>query len=101
MTSDERERRGRSPLPGAAAATSRDLDGPVHWVDFGTNLPTFRRSCSSTAWRLAPQLGARGSRASANRRAVAVDLHGFGMTAGTQRNATVHENQRAARPFHP
>ena len=71
-----------------------DLDGPVHWVDFGTpsDLPPIvfvhGLGGSHLNWGLvAPAL-------SANRRAVAIDLHGHGMTAGTKRNATVHENQR-------
>ena len=71
-----------------------DLDGPVHWVDFGTptGLPPIvfvhGLGGSHLNWALvAPAL-------SANRRAVSLDLHGFGMTAGTRRNATVHENQR-------
>jgi pimeloyl-ACP methyl ester carboxylesterase len=71
-----------------------DFDGPVHWVDFGapSELPPLvfvhGLGGSHLNWALAaPGL-------SSNRRAIAIDLHGFGMTAGTKRNSTVHENQR-------
>jgi pimeloyl-ACP methyl ester carboxylesterase len=71
-----------------------DFDGPVHWVDFGapSELPPIvfvhGLGGSHLNWALvAPAL-------SSNRRVVSIDLRGFGMTAGTRRNSTVHENQR-------
>jgi pimeloyl-ACP methyl ester carboxylesterase len=66
----------------------------VHWVDFGkaSDLPPIvfvhGLGGSHLNWALvAPAL-------SADRRAVSIDLHGFGMTPGTRGNSTVHENAR-------
>jgi pimeloyl-ACP methyl ester carboxylesterase len=81
------------------------LDGPVHWIEFGgqtagpvhgielggqTSGPPIvfvhGLGGSHLNWALVgPQL-------SAGRRAVALDLHGFGLTPGTGRTATITAN---------
>lgn len=69
-----------------------DLDGPVHWIDFGgptDGIPmvfVHGLGGSHLNWALIGQALAE------NRRVVALDLHGFGLTPGTRANATVHAN---------
>lgn len=69
-----------------------DLDGPVHWVDFGgpAGAPpvvlVHGLGGSHLNWvHVAPALAA-------GRRVVAVDLAGFGLTPGTDRLTTVNAN---------
>ena len=72
--------------PWGAHGYVTDLDGPVHWVEFGPGEDPGRDEPpvvfvhglggSHLNWCLiGPQLAA-------NRRAVALDLHGFGLTPG-------------------
>ena len=80
-----------------------DLDGPVHWIEF-TNQENGQEQDGETQgppivfvhglggshlnWCLTgPQLAA-------GRRAVALDLRGFGLTPGLHVNSTVHANAR-------
>jgi pimeloyl-ACP methyl ester carboxylesterase len=84
--------------PWGARGYVTPLDGPVHWIEFGPG-PTNPRpgppvvfvhglGGSHLNWCLiGPQLAA-------GRRAVALDLHGFGLTPGTRRNSTVESNAR-------
>ncbi len=78
-----------------------DLDGPVHWVDFGTpsDLPPIvfvhGLGGSHLNWALvAPAL-------SANRRAVSVDLHGYRHDRRHQAQRHRPREPATARPFHP
>jgi pimeloyl-ACP methyl ester carboxylesterase len=73
-----------------------DLDGPVHWIEFtsgdspdGTPIVFVHGlGGSHLNWCLiGPGLADR-------RRAVALDLHGFGLTPGTRATATVQRNAR-------
>ncbi len=75
-----------------------DHDGPVHWIEFeGSGEPAGDTTPivfvhglggSHLNWCLiGPQLAA-------GRRAVALDLHGFGLTPGTRTNSTVQRNTR-------
>jgi pimeloyl-ACP methyl ester carboxylesterase len=84
--------------PWGARGYVTPLDGPVHWIEFGPS-PTNPRpgppvvfvhglGGSHLNWCLiGPQLAA-------GRRAVALDLHGFGLTPGTRRNSAVQSNAR-------
>jgi len=71
-----------------------DLDGPVHWIELGspgrqTGTPivfVHGLGGSHLNWCLV------GSRLAADRRAVALDLHGFGLTPGDRFTATVQRN---------
>ena len=92
------------PAPWAFAApwgargyvTALGLDGPVHWIEFGDGRDpgpgeppivfVHGLGGSHLNWCLiGPHLG---------RRAVALDLHGFGLTPGTRRTSTVQRNAR-------
>ena len=100
--------------PWGARGNVTPLDGPVHWIEFGPGPPRTAPEAPAPAtpvpettapqgppvvfvhglggshlnWCLiGPQLAARG-------RAVALDLHGFGMTPGTRGNSTVQDNTR-------
>ena len=95
--------------PWGARGHISDLDGPVHWIEFGPaaapgspDPPRAARSAgakppivfvhglggSHLNWcQLGPELAA-------GRRAVALDLRGFGLTPGTRRTATVQANTR-------
>ena len=90
--------------PWGARGYVTPLDGPVHWIEFGPCPPPTAPEAnprqdppvvfvhglggSHLNWCLiGPQLAA-------GRRAVALDLHGFGMTPGTRRNSTVPDNTR-------
>ena len=78
--------------PWGARGYVTDLDGPVHWVEFG---PTQQGppvvfvhglGGSHLNWCLiGPHLG---------RRAVALDMHGFGLTPGARYTSTVQRNAR-------
>jgi pimeloyl-ACP methyl ester carboxylesterase len=80
--------------PWGARGYVTDLDGPVHWVEFGS-VPAgpplvfvHGLGGSHLNWVLtAPQLAD-------GRRAVAPDLRGFGLTPGTRATATVPANAR-------
>ncbi|MBC7596588.1 MAG: alpha/beta hydrolase [Kineosporiaceae bacterium] len=71
-----------------------DLDGPVHWIDFGgpedgTPLVFVHGlGGSHLNWALIGEAMARG------RRTVALDLRGFGLSPGTRQTTTVHANVR-------
>lgn len=69
-----------------------DLDGPVHWVDFGGPVGgtpivlVHGLGGSHLNWvRVAPALARRG-------RVLALDLPGFGLTTAGRRRVTVHAN---------
>lgn len=76
-----------------------DLDGPIHWIDFGgpedATPMVFVHGLggSHLNWALIGQALAEG------RRVVALDLHGFGLTPGTRRNATIQANARLVDRF--
>jgi pimeloyl-ACP methyl ester carboxylesterase len=74
-----------------------DLNGPVHWIEFGDAEFPDRTAGSPIVfvhglggshlnWTLI------GSALAQGRRAVALDLHGFGLTPGTRYNSTVQAN---------
>ena len=82
--------------PWGARGYVSDLDGPVHWIEFtpcdgpdGTPIVFVHGlGGSHLNWCLiGPELAA-------GRRAVALDLHGFGLTPGTRATATVQRNTR-------
>lgn len=76
-----------------------DLDGPVHWIDFGgpDDAPPLvfvhGLGGSHLNWALIGQALAKG------RRTIALDLRGFGLTPGTRRTTTVHANGRLLERF--
>jgi pimeloyl-ACP methyl ester carboxylesterase len=78
--------------PWGARGWVSELDGPVHWIEFGvaTSSPpvvfVHGLGGSHLNWTLI------GSALAQDRRAVALDLHGFGLTPGTRGNATVQAN---------
>ncbi len=82
--------------PWGARGYVTDLDGPVHWIEFGDEAGPDRDEPpivfvhglggSHLNWCLiGPRLG---------RRAVALDLHGFGLTPGGRYTSTVQRNAR-------
>ena len=82
--------------PWGARGYVSDLDGPVHWIEFGDEGAPGRDGTpivfvhglggSHLNWCLiGPELAA-------GRRAVALDLHGFGLTPGTRTTSNVHYN---------
>jgi pimeloyl-ACP methyl ester carboxylesterase len=84
--------------PWGARGYVTELDGPVHWIEFGSGRTrpepgppivfVHGLGGSHLNWCLVgPQL-------MAGRRAVAPDLHGFGLTPGTRATATVRANRR-------
>src|SRR5271166_1941594 len=107
MTGPDMARRTATrPAPRAFAARwgahgyVTDLDGPVHWVEFGESpgsgpdrdeppiVFVHGLGGSHLNWCLiGPQLAA-------DRRAVALDLHGFGLTPGGRYTSTVQRNTR-------
>ncbi len=112
--------------PWGARGYVTELDGPVHWIEFGASPhgttpdrtasgPPGPAPAGSAPAGPAPAgpapagppivfvhgLGGShlnwcliGSQLAAGRRVVALDLHGFGLTPGTRRNATVQDNTR-------
>ena len=88
------------------------LDGPVHWIEFGPGLDAVASPDGGTgedhgSGQSGPPIvfvhGLGGShlnwclvgpRLAVGRRAVALDLHGHGLTPGTRRNSTVRANAR-------
>ena len=85
--------------PWGARGYITDLDGPVHWIEFSTGEPSQNHSeppvvfvhglgGSHLNWCLL------GPHLAAGRRAVALDLRGFGLTPGLRGNSTVHANAR-------
>jgi pimeloyl-ACP methyl ester carboxylesterase len=84
--------------PWGARGYVSDLDGPVHWIEFGDEDAPGRDGPpivfvhglggSHLNWCLiGPELAA-------GRRAVALDLRGFGLTPGTRATSTVQRNTR-------
>jgi pimeloyl-ACP methyl ester carboxylesterase len=97
-TTDTRPAPWHYAAPWGARSYVTDLDGPVHWIEFHTGEPGNGRKPpivfvhglggSHLNWCLiGPQLAA-------DRRAVALDLHGFGLTPGLRVNSTVQANAR-------
>jgi len=92
--------------PWGARGFITELDGPVHWIEFGAS-PDRDPSQASGSTSYGPPIvfvhGLGGShlnwcqvgpQLAAGRRAVALDLHGFGLTPGTRRTSTVRANAR-------
>jgi pimeloyl-ACP methyl ester carboxylesterase len=84
--------------PWGARGYVSDLDGPVHWIEFG---PEDAPGRDGTPIVFVHGLGGShlnwcliGPRLAAGRRAVALDLHGFGLTPGTRATSTVQHNTR-------
>ncbi len=82
--------------PWGARGYVSDLDGPVHWIEF-----TPGNSPDGTPIVFVHGLGGShlnwcliGPELADGRRAVALDLHGFGLTPGTRATATVQRNTR-------
>jgi len=89
--------------PWGARGYLSPLDGPVHWVEFG---PDGRGGPGVPPLVFVHGLGGShlnwcqiGPRLAEGRRAVALDLHGFGLTPGSRRNATVEANARLVDRF--
>jgi len=97
--------------PWGARGYVSDLDGPVHWIEFSPETPGHPDQApgggqdgtpvvfvhglggSHLNWCLiGPQLAA-------GRRAVALDLHGFGLTPGGRFTSTVQRNARLLEKF--
>jgi pimeloyl-ACP methyl ester carboxylesterase len=82
--------------PWGARGYVSDLDGPVHWIEFtpgdnpdGTPIVFVHGlGGSHLNWCLI------GPNLADGRRAVALDLHGFGLTPGSRATATVQRNTR-------
>ena len=82
--------------PWGARGYVSNLDGPVHWVEFGSG-----DSNDGTPIMFVHGLGGShlnwclvGPKLAEDRRAVALDLHGFGLTPGGRYTATVPRNAR-------
>jgi pimeloyl-ACP methyl ester carboxylesterase len=82
--------------PWGARGYVSDLDGPVHWIEFG---PAPGDGQDGTPIVFVHGLGGShlnwcliGPQLAAGRRAVALDLHGFGLTPGTRGTSTVERN---------
>jgi pimeloyl-ACP methyl ester carboxylesterase len=91
--------------PWGAHAYVTDLDGPVYWIEFGADQAG---SDNQTATPIVFVHGLGGShlnwcpigpQLAAGRRAVALDLHGFGLTPGLRANTTVQANTRLLDQF--
>ncbi|EWM17880.1 alpha/beta fold hydrolase [Kutzneria sp. 744] len=76
-----------------------DIDGPVHWIDFGGEgdappiVFVHGLGGSHLNWSLVGRALAQG------RRAVALDLRGFGLTPGFPRSTTIRANVRLVNRF--
>ena len=84
--------------PWGARGYVSDLGGPVHWIEFG---PAPGDGQDGTPIVFVHGLGGShlnwcliGPQLAAGRRAVALDLHGFGLTPGTRGTSTVERNAR-------
>jgi pimeloyl-ACP methyl ester carboxylesterase len=79
-----------------------DHDGPVHWIEFeGSGAPAPEMGPDATPIVFVHGLGGShlnwcliGPQLAAGRRAVALDLHGFGLTPGTRADSTVQRNTK-------
>lgn len=88
--------------PWGARGYVTDLDGPVHWIEFGPGQESGQESSQDeTPIVFVHGLGGShlnwcliGSQLAANRRVVALDLHGFGLTPGARYTSTVQRNAR-------
>jgi pimeloyl-ACP methyl ester carboxylesterase len=89
--------------PWGARGYVTELDGPVHWIEFGSGAgaPGPSRPEPGAPIVFVHGLGGShlnwclvGPQLTAGRRAVALDLHGFGLTPGTRATATVRANRR-------
>jgi pimeloyl-ACP methyl ester carboxylesterase len=85
--------------PWGARGYVSDLDGPVHWIEFGADDASAQArktpivfvhglGGSHLNWCLV------GPKLTEDRRAVALDLHGFGLTPGGRFTSTVQRNAR-------
>jgi len=88
--------------PWGARGYVTHLDGPLHWIEFGEDSG---QGSAADRGRDEPPIvfvhglgGSHlnwcliGSALAANRRVVALDLHGFGLTPGTRATSTVRRN---------
>jgi pimeloyl-ACP methyl ester carboxylesterase len=88
--------------PWGARGYVTDLGGPVHWIEFeGNGDPGPPPGQDATPIVFVHGLGGShlnwcliGPALAAGRRAVALDLHGFGLTPGTRADSTVRRNAR-------
>jgi len=88
--------------PWGAQGFVTDLDGPVHWIEFeGSGAPAPETGPDAAPIVFVHGLGGShlnccliGPQLAAGRRAVALDLHGFGLTPGTRADSTVQRNTR-------
>jgi pimeloyl-ACP methyl ester carboxylesterase len=92
--------------PWGAHGYITDLDGPIHWIDFTPNQATETKTDTKTNSAQTPivfvhGLGGShlnwcqlGPQLTEDRRAVALDLHGFGLTPGLRANSSVRANVR-------
>ena len=92
--------------PWGARGYLTDLDGPVHWIEFTADKSQGTNKSQGTSEGQPPIVFVHGLGGShlnwcllgphlaAGRRAVALDLHGFGLTPGLRVNSTVQANTR-------
>ena len=93
--------------PWRASGFVTDLDGPVHWIEFGgSGEPAPDDGPAATPIVFVHGLGGShlnwcliGPQLAAGRRAVALDLHGFGLTPGTRASSTVQRNTKLLDQF--
>ena len=97
--------------PWGARGYVTQLDGPVHWIEFGAGQDSSHGPGPDSGQPGPPivfvhGLGGShlnwclvGPQLAAGRRAVALDLHGFGLTPGTRATATVQANHRLLDQF--
>ncbi|HEY0496531.1 MAG TPA: alpha/beta hydrolase [Kutzneria sp.] len=85
--------------PWGASGWITDIDGPVHWIDFGGAgdgppiVFVHGLGGSHLNWALI------GSALAKGRRAVALDLRGFGLTPGSPRSTSIRSNVRLLDAF--
>jgi pimeloyl-ACP methyl ester carboxylesterase len=87
--------------PWGARGYVTDLDGPVHWIEFGPGDDSAHPDQRGAPVVFLHGLGGShlnwcliGSALAADRRVVALDLHGFGLTPGARYTSTVQRNAR-------
>jgi pimeloyl-ACP methyl ester carboxylesterase len=87
--------------PWGARGYVSDIDGPVHWVEFGPAGDAGQRPAAEDGPPIVFVHGLGGSHLNwcligphLGRRAVALDLHGFGLTPGRGATSTVQRNAR-------